>query len=334
MTEPPVAISVVIPSYNRSALLRRCLDSLAKQTAEPGSFEVVVVDDGSTDGTAEMLEEIRTPYRLRTIRLQQSRWARARNAGVEAAAGAVCLHVDDDVICAPKLVAEHLTAFREDERTVGIGHLIQEPPAARDWYARSVAKGIEEHYEDMLHRDARWTDCYGANFSSPRAAFLEVGGFDTELQAAVDLELGLRLEQAGCVLRYLPAAVGVHDDQKLVGQMLRDERRNGEAHVMMVDRYPVTLPLMLDWRAGGAGWVELALRRALIVLRAPSAPLAWLGRLLPGAGRKMVWLHFVRRYTFWRSVRRHVSRSRWKSLTESKELEPTPAAAVGAEGSP
>ena len=74
--QPPYALSVIIPSYNRRELLRRCLDSLAVQTQDAASFEVVVVDDGSTDGTAEMVAELHTPYRLQLVRGKQQRWAR------------------------------------------------------------------------------------------------------------------------------------------------------------------------------------------------------------------------------------------------------------------
>jgi glycosyltransferase involved in cell wall biosynthesis len=312
-SEQPFLLSVIVPSYNRRELLRRCLDSLAAQTQDPGDFEVVVVDDGSTDGTAEMVEEIETPYELRLLRGQQRKWAAARNAGVEAARGRVCLHVDDDIVCSPRMVADHIDAHASGERTVGIGKLVQAPPDADDWYAHSFAQGLNEHYEDLLARAPTWTDCYGANVSTTRAAFIEIGGFATDLPAAVDLEFGFRLCEAGYTLVYLPDAEGVHDDQKLSHRMLEDAAVSGRAHVLVVERHPSTQPHLLDW-VGPAGPRELALRRLLISLRVPPSALAPLGRLLPGRGRKMIWLHFVRRFAFWGSVRRQVDRGRWREL--------------------
>ena len=64
-TEPQ--LSIVIASHNRAELLRRCIDSLSRQDAEPASFEVIVADDGSDDGTAAMAEALRPPFRLRVL---------------------------------------------------------------------------------------------------------------------------------------------------------------------------------------------------------------------------------------------------------------------------
>ena len=76
---------------------------------------------------------------------------------------------------------------------------------------------------------------------------------------------------------------------------------------------------MLDW-VGPAGPVELAIRKALIATRLPPASLAALGRLLLGSGRKMIWLHFVRRVAFWRSVHENVDRARWAQLTSGEPV--------------
>ncbi len=316
-TELPYELTVVITSYNRRELLRRCLDSLAAQTLEDSRFEVLVLDDGSTDGTTEMVESLATPYRLRLLSGKQRRWARARNAGVEAAEGRVCLHVDDDIICGTGMLAGHVAAHAEGERVVAIGKLTQAPPDADDWYAHAFAQGLNEHYEELQRRPPAWTDCYGANLSTTRAVYLEVGGFATDQPAAIDLEFGLRLVEAGCTLRYLPDADGIHDDQKLSQRMLEEAEIFGRAHLQVVEKHPSAEPQMLDW-VGPAGPRELAIRRALIASRIPPPALAALGRLLPGSGRKMIWLHFVRRFGFWRSVRENVDTARWRQLTDGK----------------
>jgi GT2 family glycosyltransferase len=313
-TELPYDLTVVITSYNRRELLRRCLDSLAVQTLDDSRFEVLVLDDGSTDGTTEMVESLSTPYRLRLLSGKQRRWARARNAGVEAAEGRVCLHVDDDIICGAEMLAGHVTAHEEGERIVAIGKLTQAPPDADDWYAHAFAQGLNEHYEELLHRPPAWTDCYGANLSTTRAVYLELGGFATDQPAAIDLEFGFRLVEAGCTLRYLPDADGIHDDQKLSQRMLEEAEIFGRAHLQVVEKHPSAEPQMLDW-VGPAGPRELAIRRALIASRIPPPALAACGRLLPGSGRKMIWLHFVRRFGFWRSVRENVDAARWRQLT-------------------
>jgi glycosyltransferase involved in cell wall biosynthesis len=307
-------VSVLIASHNRRDLLRRCLASLGEQTAPADSFEVVLVDDGSTDGTDRMLEGLDVSFEMRVLRLEQSGKYRAINAAIEAAAAAACLILDDDVVASPGLVAAHAAAHREDPTTLGIGALTQKPPDARDWYARAFSIGWNEHYDDFDRRKAAWTDCYGANFSAPRATLLEVGGFATDLSIAGDLEIGYRLERAGCSPRYLPAAHGVHDDQKGWRRMQADLRRQGLAHVELAERHPGAAPQLLD-REHGAGPIELRLRRALIALGAPVAPLVAIGALLPGEGRRMIWFHVIRRFAFWRAARSGMDRRRWAEVT-------------------
>ncbi len=310
---PAPELSVVIASHNRCRLLRRCLDSLLGQTADPASFEVLVADDGSSDGTAAMVEGFEAPFRLRLLRLEQGGKSATLNAAVEAVDGAVCLFLDDDIVASPELVAEHLAAHRRDPTTLGIGGITQQPIEADDWYARAFAQGWNEHYEDKSIERIGWIDCYGANFSAPSATLREVGGFK-QIPTAEDIEMGFRLEAAGCTPTFLPLAHGVHDDQKSGRRMLEDQRRQGRVHVELSERYPAMRAQLLPW---GETVVprELTVRKTLIALRVPPRALASLGRLLPGEGRKMIWLHLVRRFAFWRSVRESVDRTEWRSMT-------------------
>jgi glycosyltransferase involved in cell wall biosynthesis len=315
MTLPsPPKVSVLIASHNRRDLLRRCLDSLGRQTQDPGTFEVIVADDGSSDGTAEMLAAMETEFRLRVLRLAKGGQQAAQTAALQVAQAPVCLLLDDDVIPSPELIAEHLAAHLDNPMAIGVGALTQQPVAARDWYAHAFAKGLSEHYEELAKRPANWTDCYGGNLSCPRETLLQIGGFAVNLARANDFDLAFRLCRAGCVPRYLPRARGIHDDQKRAASMLGDARRQGQMHVELSNRYPEAEPDLLDW-AAGAGPRELALRRISLALRVPPSPLVWLGRFVPGEGRKMIWLHFVRKLAFWSGVRQSVSRSRWKLIT-------------------
>ena len=310
---PTPELSVIVASHNRRDLLRRCLDSLCRQSADPQSFEVVVADDGSSDGTAAMVEAFETPFRLRLLGLERGGKSAALNQAIAAADGAVCLFLDDDIIASPELVAEHLTAHRRESMTLGIGAITQQPIATNDWYARSFAQGWNEHYEEKPQERIGWIDCYGANFSAPRAVLLEVGDFK-DIPTAEDIEMGFRLERAGCIPTFLPRAHGIHDDQKSGRRMLEDQRRQGRVHVELAERYPSMRAELLPWDETVVPH-ELALRRALIALRVPPRGLGSLGRLLPGKGRKMLWLHIVRRFAFWRSVRESISRREWRSLT-------------------
>ncbi len=307
-------LSVLIASHNRRDLLRRCLDSLAAQAAVPGEFEVIVAADGATDGTVEMAESYTAPFQLRVLRLEKGGKSAAVNAAIEAAAGSACLFLDDDVIASPRLVAEHLAAHREDPRSVGIGALTQQPPDARDWFARAYAVSWDKRYRELEDRRPDWTDCYGGNLSAPRASLLEIGGVVTDLEAVEDLDLGFRLVAAGCVPRYLPRAHGVHDDQKLRGRMLADTERFGTFCAAYTERLPATRAKLLGWFLQTTPR-EILLRRALLALRASPRLLAAAGAAIPGKGRRQVWFGFVSRYTFWRGVRLGMTRARWRQTT-------------------
>ena len=307
-------LSVLIASHNRRGLLRRCLDSLATQVGTHGEFEVIVAADGTTDGTTEMLEEYEAPFQLRVLRLQKGGKAAAVNAAIESAEGSVCLFLDDDVVASPQLVAEHLTAHREDSRSVGIGALTQQPPDARDWFAHAYAVSWDERYRELEDKQPDWTDCYGGNLSAPRRSLLEIGGVATDLEAVEDLDLGFRLLAAGCRPRYLPRAHGVHDDQKLRGRMLADTERFGTFCAAYAERLPATRTRLLGWFLQTTSR-EILLRRALLALRTPPRLLAAAGAAIPGKDRRQVWFGFVSRYTFWRGVRLGMTLERWHETT-------------------
>ena len=154
------------------------------------------------------------------------------------------------------MLAGHVAAHEEGERILAIGKLVQAPPDADDWYAHAFAQGLNEHYEELLHRPPAWTDCYGANLSTTRAVYLEAGGFATDLTAAIDLEFGFRLIEAGCTLLYLPDADGIHDDQKLSQRMLDDAKAAGRDHPRVVAKPPA--PNRRCWtgsaRRGPSSW--------------------------------------------------------------------------------
>jgi len=309
----PVEISVVVPSRNRRAMLARCLGALAAQSLDPAAFEVVVVDDGSSDGTDELLAGLDTPYRMRSLRLHGGGQSAARNAGAEAASGAVCLFLDDDCIASAELVEEHLAAHREDPRLLAIGKLVQQIPNGGDWYARAFARDWREHYERMETRPASWSDCYSGNISVPRRAMLDLGGFATDVPVSEDIELGFRLQERGFALRYLPRASAVHDDQKPRRRLLEDVRKHGQAYLALSERHPGMAEKLLGW-FGQAGSREVAMRRALIALRISPALAASAGRALPGEARKEHWYRVVWRFAFWREVRRRTSAPQWKRL--------------------
>ena len=202
-------ITVVIPTYQRKDRLARVLEGLSRQTYP--DFDVVVVDDGSTDGTSRYLREARFPFQVRAISQLNAGPAAARNAGVAAAKGDVVLFLDDDVIPAPELVAEHLRAQAEEPRCAVMGPLGSLPRYSQPWVAWEQAM-LEEQYGAM--RRGEWEPTFRqfwtGNASVAREEILAAGGFDPAFRRAEDVELAARLARRGVCFRFHPAARTEH----------------------------------------------------------------------------------------------------------------------------
>ena len=195
-----VAVTVIIPTYNRAEQLRACLQALSRQTQRSTDYEVIVVVDGSTDGTLDMLASLKTPYSLRVIQQRNGGQSAALNRGAAAASGEILIFIDDDLVAEPTLVAEHFRLHRERKHVVGIGQMPLTVPQNADWFARQFERDWNQHYRELNQgsREAVWDDCYGGNMSVSKATYLEVGGNDESLWRFKDMDLAYRLERYGC----------------------------------------------------------------------------------------------------------------------------------------
>jgi glycosyltransferase involved in cell wall biosynthesis len=311
-------LSVVIATYNRAERLKACLDGLAAQANDVagGDFDVIVVIDGSTDGTRELLESYRAPFACRAVWQENAGQPSALNRGVAEATGRFCLLMDDDILAGRGMVAEHLRAQREGGGILAVGRLRLLLPENPDWYVRRFARGWAGHYArlDSGERALTASACYGGNLSFPRDAFLATGGFAPELPRAFDVDLAHRLIASGLKPRYLPSAEGVQDERKTWRELLRDEEGAGAGVVALYRRDRSTLPLggLTDFRR--AGPVSTALRSLLLATDVRPESLGRFGPLFDRASRGG-FFRFVRSYAFWRGVRRAAGRDQWEQLT-------------------
>src|SRR5207249_2796947 len=119
---------VVIPTYNRVAQLRRVLSALEQQTFPMDDFEVAVVPDGSDDGTVAYLKTWQTPLRLLPLVQTRQGASVARNLGVAAAQGEIIIFLDDDVVPAPQLIAEHVRSHAQNgDEAIVLGPMLPPP---------------------------------------------------------------------------------------------------------------------------------------------------------------------------------------------------------------
>jgi peptidoglycan/xylan/chitin deacetylase (PgdA/CDA1 family)/GT2 family glycosyltransferase len=331
-----VELSVVIATYDRAERLGVCLQALEEQTSPHVEFEVVVVVDGSTDGTRELLARLTPSYRMRVVEQANLGQCTALNRGAATATGRICLFMDDDIVAGPDLIGAHLRLHRQQESIVGIGRMILALPPSADWFALGFAREWDAHYERLGRAGVQptWADCYGGNLSVPRSAFLTVGGFATDLSRLYDLELGYRLAQHGCRFVYLASAAGAQDERKGFRELARDAEQGGAAAVEIARRFPATLPRLLG-HFGEARLLETLLCRALLALDTPPPLLAPVGRALAGlrSRRRNAWFRFLHRYCYWRGVRRGLRDPvAWQRLARGTSI--LMYHAIGAPGEP
>ena len=247
----------MIATRNRSELLRLCLESLGRQSAAPAAYEVVVVVDGATDGTGEMLSALETPYALKVIEQEPAGSSSARNAGAAAAAGRLLLFVDDDELADPRLVSAHLEAHRGGGRTVVVGAIERRVPERADRFARLGVEDATWQIEQLGQRPATFRDCFGGNCSMPRDGFQAVGGYAADLTRETDTELGYRLHLAGHEFAFAADAVVSEYRTRSWNGIIADAELRGRIGVDLYDRYP---GMLAHTPLGGAG--ELAMPRA------------------------------------------------------------------------
>src|SRR5436309_2200193 len=133
-------ISVIVPTFNRREVLSRCLQALTEQDCPHSEYEVIVVVDGSTDGTQAFLKSLRTSFNLKVIDQANRGAAAARNAGLLAAAHKIVLFLDDDLICESNVVSEHIKAHESQERVLAFGPVLVETGEAGSAAKRATRK--------------------------------------------------------------------------------------------------------------------------------------------------------------------------------------------------
>jgi lipopolysaccharide/colanic/teichoic acid biosynthesis glycosyltransferase/GT2 family glycosyltransferase len=197
-------ISVVVPAYNAAATLGDCLRALSQQTRDRDSYEVIVVDDGSTDATADVART----HGVRLVRQANAGPAAARNRGAREARGELLLFTDADCAPAPDWI-ERLSAPFSDPEVVGAKGVYR--TRQRSLVARFVQLEYEEKYARMARQEQiDFIDTYSAAYR--RGVFLANGGFETLFRTASveDQELSFRLARKGYRLVFVPDAVVYH----------------------------------------------------------------------------------------------------------------------------
>jgi glycosyltransferase involved in cell wall biosynthesis len=269
--------SVVIPTHNRLDILPEVLAALDRQEEAP-EFEVIVVDDGSTDGTAEALGRWEREERTRPSRvLRQANQgpARARNAGVAVARGERVAFLGDDTVPTPGWLAGHERARQErppGEELAVLGYTRWHPRTGSSPFLDYINEyGLQFGYSIIPDRNqVPFNFFYTSNLSLSRALLL-AEPFDTGFPypAWEDIEASYRLFRRGLRLVYEPDAVALHHHPTSFRRFFSRQEKAGYSAVVFFDRHPELGPF-LGLAPSGPPELPAALPQALreIVARA------------------------------------------------------------------
>jgi glycosyltransferase involved in cell wall biosynthesis len=266
-------LSVVIPTYNGGWVLGRTLEAIRAQDAPPDCYEVIVVDDGSSDGSVNGLAGYGGPATFRVIRQSHHGRAAARNHGATEARGRVLLFLDSDIWATPSLISAHL-AHHDGRRGLGVqGRSLQHPDSLTTLFMRA-----SHMMYDWTVRRREGLSPYHVitrNFSVDADAFRGAGGFDEQFVGYgwEDIELAFRLVEQGVTLRWEPDALAFHYQVETLEEACAKQVQSGRGAVYFWKKYgrsrqlglfleihPVLLPL--KWLVYRSGVLTAALHPA------------------------------------------------------------------------
>lgn len=239
-----IDVSIIIPSFNRRDSVCALVAALLDQEDPELTTEVIVVLDGSTDGSAEALSAVLAGREARVCIWQQANRGRAgaRNAGLARATGSVVLFLDDDVLPGPGLVRAHWRAHQSADAVLGRIEPVMLPgtPLA---IADQEETFHRERHVALMAPDAtiRATDVFAGNLSVKRRLLDVVGPFDEAFAGygCEDWDMGQRLLDCGAKFTYAPDALVYHRSPLTRQQWLRHAWQEGRSQLILMRKYPM-----------------------------------------------------------------------------------------------
>ena len=246
-------ISIVIPTYNRKPILEKCLIALEQQNFQVNhpieTYEIIVVDDGSVDGTVNWLQDCAFPH-VRVFTQEHQGPAAARNLGVQAARGDIIIFIDSDLVVTDRFLQAHAEALVQGEAKLGNDRLFT--------YGAVINTC---NFDNPTSEAYKITDFSAAYFATGNVAIArhwleEAGLFDTRFQLYgwEDLELGVRLKKLGLKLIKCPEAVGYHwhppFELDQIPSLIEKEIQRGRMGVLFYQKHPsweVRLMIQMTW---------------------------------------------------------------------------------------
>ncbi len=236
--------SVVIPTYNRLPILQKCLRAMeAQQFDQP--YELVVIDDGSTDGTVDFLQCHQTEFpHVRLLQQNHEGAAIARNTGIAAAQGEIIVFIDSDLVVTEGFLAAHAKVLAQDAQAFTYGRVINTC-----------------NFDSPTSEPFKLTDFSAAYFATGNVAIakdwlIKAGNFDPAFRQYgwEDLELGVRLKRLGLKLLPCPDAVGYHWHPPFgleqLPRLIDVEQQRARMGIVFYEKHPtwdVRMMIQMTW---------------------------------------------------------------------------------------
>lgn len=293
-----IRCSVIVPVFNGARVIGRCLDALAQQTLPPAEFEIIITDDGSTDGTAERVAEWAGQHpwvAVSLLRQQHAGPASARNRGALAARGPILLFTDADCRPVSGWIAALLAAFDTADPPAGLMGVYRTDQT--DLAGRFAQMEFEDRYARISPgQQLDVVATYSAAFR--RDLFLAEGGFDPGFPKAnnEDVEFSYRLSEQGYQMRFVPDAQVYHPHANTWLRYARTKTGRGYWRTIVYQRHPGKAlkdsytPQVLKLQILLAPLVAAGVAAALLQRR-----LAWLALAAPFLATTLPFVRFAAR---------------------------------------
>ncbi|CAN5467708.1 glycosyltransferase family 2 protein [soil metagenome] len=238
-------ISVIIPTFNGANKIEATLTALSCQTIR--DFEVVVIVDGSTDNTIDVVKRFEKKFPKLIIHSTPNQGrANAKNEGVSVANGNILVFIDDDIRLFDDALARYQQFHFKNKDTIVFGHLEMDPLMAKQndfWnYRRTVESSWRENQD--LNISLKNYAITSANLSVTKRIFNLVGIFDPTLKDSEDFVFGVKALQAGIPVIYSPQIRGYHDDFSTLMAYVRRQNEYIKSKYVVLEKYPEYLQLL------------------------------------------------------------------------------------------
>jgi cellulose synthase/poly-beta-1,6-N-acetylglucosamine synthase-like glycosyltransferase len=257
-------VSVVIPTYNRSTKLIRCLNSLFDQTYPKDQYEIIIINDGSKDDTENILKQFneRAPCTFLWVSQKNQGIATATNTGILRSKGDIICFTGDDCIAEKDWIENLVKGFVDDKVGAVGGNVI----------GYQTTNPIQLYSEDaQIVNQERFmikNKLITGSAAYRREILTEIQGFDNHLNACVDVDVSIRTQLLGYRLNYAPDAVVYHDHPATTKNLISQQYRNGIGFVRLHQKYEIKYNLAYNTSIFGFRILVIILKYPFTLLSA------------------------------------------------------------------